>query len=162
MKCRQILRCTAFYTNPSCEPAGLSDPGSASSVWASLSKCSIFFYQHPRSHVTAKTRNNYAAFLYFIPKNVCYLQKRGFFGRVVLIGIIVVSFSRLPFLVPSPVQPLFSIIVILSNHFREFLSWYFLLPLCLQWTVMRHRGHPCKLNSSNYSNEDGRNPNSET
>jgi hypothetical protein len=53
------------------------------------------------------------------------------FGRMVLIGIIIVSFSRLPFLVPSSVQLVVSIIVILSNHFREFLSWYFLRPLCV-------------------------------
>jgi hypothetical protein len=65
MKCRQMLRCTAIYTNSSCKPlARLSGPGSAS---------------YPRSHVTAKTRNSYMPrFVFYRKKRLSITKKRVF------------------------------------------------------------------------------------
>jgi hypothetical protein len=75
MKCRQMLWCTAIYTNLSCEPsARLSNPGSASSVWAGLCR-DTQSPSYPVSHVNAKTRNNY------MPRFVFYRKKRLLFAK---------------------------------------------------------------------------------
>ena len=47
MECQQKLWYTAIYSNSSCEPsARLSNPGSASSVWAGLTNVASFLIQN--------------------------------------------------------------------------------------------------------------------
>jgi hypothetical protein len=74
-KCRQMLWCTAIYTNSSCEPsARLSNSGSASSVWAGLTNAAS-----SSSSKAAKPRNNYTPrFVFYRKKRTLFTQKRFF------------------------------------------------------------------------------------
>src|SRR5271155_45221 len=66
-----MLWCTAIYTNSSCEPsARLSNPGSASSVWAGLTNAAS-----SSSSKAAKPRNNN------MPRFVFYRKKRTLFTK---------------------------------------------------------------------------------
>src|SRR5271154_6076023 len=70
-----MLWCTAIYTNSSCEPsARLSNPGSASSVWAGLTNAAS-----SSSSKAAKPRNNYTPrFVFYRKKRTLFTKKRFF------------------------------------------------------------------------------------